>query len=99
MAESTLLWGVSLAAIYLGMVNIFSSEMPVWLPYMFDRNSADQYDSYSLFIVALCAISLAFVALEGTLWPVAWYSIASLSYTGYLFGLMVVFGYGAFGWP
>eukprot|EP01034_Spumella_vulgaris_P025363 gene25363-31813_t len=100
LAESSVLWILALWSIYAGMYNIFSTEEPFWLDLVFHTNVADQYESYSMFVVAACALGLAFVALEGTLWPVAWffqmyvwYPIASLSYTGYLFSMMVSYEY------
>eukprot|EP01038_Epipyxis_sp_PR26KG_P009424 gene9424-12698_t len=101
---SSLLWIIAILSIYLGMVNIFKDDVPDWIISVFSTKTAeDQYESYSLFIVSMCAISLAYVALEGTLWPVSWffqlyvwYPIASLSYTGYLFSLMVSYQYASF---
>ena len=73
-----IIWPIAGLFLYFGLYNVAYSStnyMPnVFLEWFGTETAAYQFDSYSLFIVAGATCSLAFVALEGTIFPLTWVS-------------------------
>lgn len=91
-------WAVAIAFVVVGARDVFTSHTDYWSDWFDQDIEKYQSLSYSIFVQAGLAVSLLFIAVEGTIFPVAWifnqyfwYFIGNITYTSYLLSILTAY--------